>query len=88
MVSGKTVRVVMKIQRKRIEDFIDWYGKNFRIINYEPDDITISFSANDTALRFWAIQYSKYVTVLEPKSLVKMLREDTEGLVKKYLSGK
>ena len=85
MVSGNTVNVVMRIQRDHIEDFIDWYGKNFRIVNYEPDAIVIRFSVNDKALRFWALQYNTYATILEPVSLREMLKEDTERLVEKYL---
>ncbi|MCR5024701.1 MAG: WYL domain-containing protein [Lachnospiraceae bacterium] len=85
MVSGNTVNVTMKIRKDRIEDFIDWYGKVYRIIQNDPDEITIRFSANDNAVRFWALQYGQFVTVLEPASLVGMLREDTERLMAKYL---
>ncbi len=84
MVTGNTVNVVMKIKRDRIEDFIDWYGKNYMIVGYESDEVIIRFSVNDNALRYWALQYSSIATVLEPASLVKTLGEDTELLVKKY----
>ncbi len=84
MVTGNTVNVVMKIKRDRIEDFIDWYGKNYMIVGYESDEEIIRFSVNENALRYWALQYSSIATVLEPASLVKTLGEDTELLVKKY----
>ncbi len=86
MVSGETVYVRMQIKRENIGDFIDWYGKDFRIVGYEPSgDVILRFSVNDNALMFWALQYGKIATVLEPKRLVDKLRKETERLANKYM---
>ncbi len=86
MVSGETVHVRMQIKRENIGDFIDWYGKDFRIVGYEPSgDVILRFSVNDNALMFWALQYGKIATVLEPKRLVDKLRKETERLANKYM---
>lgn len=88
MVTGNTVNVKMRLKRNHIEDFIDWYGKEFRIVEHEPKNVIIRFSVNDNALRFWALQYSEIATVLEPKTLTEQLRLDTERLIDKYVTPK
>lgn len=45
----------------------------------------LRFSVNDNALMFWALQYGKIATVLEPKRLVDKLRQETERLADKYI---
>lgn len=86
MVSGETVHVKMQIKHESIGDFIDWYGKDFKIVDYAPSgDVILRFSVNDNALMFWALQYGKIATVLEPKRLVDKLRQETERLADKYI---
>ena len=86
MVSGETVIVKMQIKRKNIGDFIDRYGKDFNIVGETPSgDVILRFKVNDNALMFWALQYGEIATVLEPKSLVDKLRQETERLAGKYI---
>lgn len=84
MVSGKTVHIVMKVKKSHIGDFIDWYGRDYKIVESDDREVTIRFEGNDNALKYWALQYNSIATVLEPQSLVNMIREETERLVQKY----
>lgn len=85
MVSGDTVTVTMKLLNKNIGDFIDWYGKDFRIVKRGPEEITIKFAVNDTALIYWALQYGKIATVLSPNSVREKLEKEVTLLSDKYL---
>lgn len=85
MVTGNTVNVTMKLNNNNISDFIDWYGKNFMVVNREPEEITIRFAVNDTALIFWALQYGKVATILSPDSVKQRMEAEIKLLADKYL---
>jgi hypothetical protein len=70
---------------KNIGDFIDWYGKDFTVINREGDEIAIRFLVNDTALVFWALQYGKIATIISPASVRERMEHEVKLLADKYL---
>lgn len=85
MVSGETVNVTMKLLKKNIGDFIDWYGKDFMVVKREPEEITIRVSVNDSALIYWALQYGKIATIISPESVKIKLQKEVQLLSDKYL---
>lgn len=85
MVTGETVYVTMKLLKKNIGDFIDWYGKNFMVVNRELEEITIRFSVNDNALIYWALQYGKMATIISPDSVREKMEKEVKLLAEKYL---
>lgn len=85
MLSGKTIPIEMKIKKKSIGDFIDWYGKDFIVTQESDDEVTIRFRGSDTAIKFWALQYGEIATITSPESLKKQIQEEIELLSKKYL---
>lgn len=85
MVTGETVNVTMKLLKKNIGDFIDWYGKDFKVIKDETDEITIRFLVNDTALIFWTLQYGKMATIISPESVKNKMQKEVQLLADKYL---
>ena len=36
------------------------------------------------AMRFWALQYAPYVTILAPQTLVDLVKEDLKNSIEKY----
>ena len=84
MFSGPSVNVKLRATRGTMSELVDWFGKDFRILNQDDEYITVRLSCNATAMRFWALQFGPYVEVLEPKSLRNQIREDVEGMAKKY----
>lgn len=85
MVTGETVNVTMKLLKKNIGDFIDWYGKDFMVIKREPEEITIRVSVNDNALIYWSLQYGKIATIISPESVKVKLQKEVQLLADKYL---
>ena len=84
MYSGESARVTLKLAKTRIGDFIDWFGKDYRKIEEQDENITIQVKANIEAVYFWALQYSKIVEVLSPKSLRDRIREGAMNIAKMY----
>lgn len=85
MVTGDTVSVTMKLLKKNIGDFIDWYGKDFMVVKRETEEITIRCSVNDNALIYWALQYGKMATIVSPNSVREKMQKEVQLLADKYL---
>jgi len=84
MFSGESQRVVMKTSPSMAGELIDWFGNNVTFTEETKDSVIAHVTVNLQAMRFWALQYAPYVTVLEPKELVDKVREDLETALEKY----
>ncbi|ORU00168.1 hypothetical protein D081_1262 [Anaerovibrio sp. JC8] len=84
MFSGETVPVWIKTQPNRMGDLVDWFGKDFTIEEEKEDYIVIRVKCNESAIRYWALQYGPNVEVLRPKELRDQLRKDVENMWQKY----
>ena len=69
MFGGESVTVKMRTFPYMMDALVDWFGKAFRIMQEENDQMIVTLSCNETAMKYWALQYGEYVEVLEPKSL-------------------
>lgn len=88
MFSGNSVSVLLKTDAKFMNDLVDWFGKDFQIMKKYTEDgvdmMEIHVYCNEQAMEYWALQYGKRVTVLEPPSLREKIREDIEGMRERY----
>ena len=86
MFSGESVSVKMKTYIWMMDSLIDWFGKDFFILEKNEDKMIISVKCNEQAMMFWAMQYGKYVVVLEPEGLREKIRENVEYMYSEYCS--
>lgn len=85
MFSGESVMVLLHTHQKTMDELVDWFGKDFSIVERYPDGtMDVRIRCNENAMEYWALQYGKYVTVLEPASLRGKLRADIEEMRKRY----
>lgn len=84
MFSGKSETIQLKTTADMMTDLVDWFGDDFSITSKKGDEIVIRLSCNETAMRYWALQYGAYVEVIKPKSLREQIREDIRGMTDKY----
>lgn len=84
MYSGNNERVTLKIRKDNIGDFIDWYGKEYSIVEMEDENVTVSIRANVNAVYFWALQYGSIAEVLKPITLREMIRDGLQEMLLKY----
>lgn len=69
MFSGESVRVKFWIYRNMLDALIDWFGRDFDILQHTDDRILISVRVNLQAMRYWIMQFGEHVEVIEPKTL-------------------
>jgi len=85
MAFGKSVYAKVKINKEeKVNDFIDWFGKDvdFEKINNE---IIASLKVNEESLIFWALQYGRYVEILEPLETRNKIIQVIDDMKKQYL---
>ena len=71
-----------------IDNVIDMFGQNVNIKDMGYGNYKFSLTASPSAMRFWLLQYGKYVKLLSPQSLVEQVKSDINEMSKLYSEGK
>ena len=67
-----------------IDNVLDWFGRDVCIIELSDGNIKFSVTASPRAMRFWVLQFGKYVKLLSPSSLVEQIKSDISEMEKLY----
>ena len=86
MFSGESIWVKFLTDVSRLDAVIDWFGKSFNILQRNGNQILISVKVNETAMKYWAMQYGDDIEIVEPKSLRQRVMETAETILKKHSS--
>ena len=84
MAFGKSVTAKVKIKTEdKVNDFIEWFGKDveFEKVN---DYVVASLKVNEESLIFWALQYGRYVEILEPIETRNKIIQVIDDMKKQY----
>lgn len=85
MFSGPSEKVVFTIPKDMLDTVVDWFGTGVIIKETDRDLMEISVKVNKMAMRYWALQYARYATVLSPEDLVQQVRGDLEEAAGRYI---
>jgi predicted DNA-binding transcriptional regulator YafY len=67
-----------------VDQIIDWFGTDIRIIETDENTVTVSLKASPNAMEHWATQYINYVEVTKPIELREKIRESLKKAQEKY----
>ena len=67
-----------------IDNVLDWFGRDVRIEKLADGNYKFTVFAGLRAMRFWILQFGKYVKVLSPQPLVDRVKEDIDEMQKLY----
>lgn len=84
MYSGDSISVKLMVDIEIMNELVDWFGKDFRILEKYDKTMKILVKCNEDAMRYWALQYGPHVEVLEPKYLREWVREAVSSMAEKY----
>lgn len=84
MFSGESRPIVLQTTSGMAGELIDWFGKSVRFEELEGNTIRAHVTANLAAMRYWALQYAPFVTVLAPQSLVEQVKTDLKDSIERY----
>lgn len=87
MFTGQSASIRLRFKKSFLNEFVDWFGtKNVIFSEQTEDEITARVTANEIAMRKWALQYALHVKVLSPESLVNQIKEDIRQASKNYFT--
>ncbi|MGN1248776.1 MAG: helix-turn-helix transcriptional regulator [Candidatus Spyradocola sp.] len=84
MFSGDSARVTLQTTPDMAGELIDWFGAGVTFSNETPTSTLAHVTANLHAMRFWALQYAPYVTILSPQSLADTVKTDLRTALQRY----
>ena len=90
MFSGESIRVKFLTSELMIDSLVDWFGKDFNILQQIVDESTntkkllISVKVNAEAMKYWAMQYGENVEIVEPLSLRETICKTAEKIFKAH----
>lgn len=85
MFSGPSEPILLRVDRTKIDDIIDWLGEDIYIQDNKEDTVCVRVKANLNAMKYWAIQFGRFVEVLEPSSLRSAVKDTLLEINKKYI---
>lgn len=71
-----------------IDNVIDTFGRNVNITDIGDGNYKFLLHASPAAMRYWLLQYGKYVKLLSPQSLVEQIKSDIQEMRKLYTEEK
>ncbi len=84
MFAGDSKRVIMRTTPGMAGELIDWFGSGVTFSDETENSVIAHVTANLQAMRFWALQYAPYVTILAPQNLVDTVKDDLANSLKHY----
>ena len=84
MFQDESAPVTFRFKKYIINDVMDWFGNDIQFSDETEDEATARVTVNLEAMRLWAMQYGRHVTVLSPQSLVDTVAADLKEAAEKY----
>ena len=81
---GESASVLLEVQTNTLDEIIDWFGHDYKIVLWEKGKIRVRVNCNRYAMFYWALQYGGIVEVIEPLSLRREIADEVEKMYKKY----
>ena len=84
MFSGESIFVKFWAENFMIDALVDWFGKDFKILQKTDEKILIRVKVNETAMKFWAMQYGEYIEIISPERLRNEIRLTAKEIFEKH----
>lgn len=86
MMSGKVLKVTLRIDKRHLHTLYDQFGTHVRFKNEQEDTIDVELKAALYSVLFWALQYYRSVEVLAPSELREVLADAGQMIHGMYVS--
>ena len=84
MFTGKAYRVTFLIDKNHLNDVFDWFGSDVELNETEDKMIKVIVKVDKNAMLYWAMQYIKFVQVIDPPELVENIKQALVEALDKY----
>lgn len=84
MFPGRSIDVKFRADKLNMGDLMDWFGAGMKILSEDDGFVTVRVKVNEESMHCWALQYGRYVEVLEPISLRNKIAQSIRRMAEKY----
>lgn len=86
MFSEKVQWVTIRVNTDQFTQIVDWFGDNFVVVaeDVSSNTIDIKVKVNLNAFKYWVLQYSTCVKVIDPPKYRKLIKEIIQEIAQKY----
>ncbi len=84
MFSGESIPVTFRMPVTLVGDVLDWFGQDITFTDKQDGFIIARVTVNRDAMRHWALQYARHVTVLSPADLAETVKADLQSALTRY----
>ena len=84
MFSGESVTVKLIADTYMMDDLVDWFGRDFHVRVEDNGKMLVTLKCNESAMKYWALQYGECVEILSPNSLRESIAKIVQGMVRTY----
>lgn len=84
MFSGESVFVKFWADKNILDAVVDWFGKDFKILQKTSDKILINVKVNETAMKFWTMQCGEYVEIISPETLRFSIQQTAKNIFERH----
>jgi len=67
-----------------MDELVDWFGKDFRIMEDGQGKMTVTLKCNEQAMRYWALQYGECIEIKEPDRLRQVVKASIRKMADTY----
>ena len=67
-----------------MDDLVDWFGQDFHVRVEDNGKMLVTLKCNESAMKFWALQYGECVEILSPNSLRESIAKIVQGMYEAY----
>ena len=82
--TDKPERITFVADNEIIDQIIEWFGKDVRILKKDEEHVEVVLTASPNAMEYWALQFLDYVEVTAPEELRKRIKKALEKGKAKY----
>ena len=84
MFTGRADRITFLTDEKHLNDVFDWFGSDVELKKTDDNRIRVTVKADKNAMLYWAMQYSRYVKVIDPPELVENIKQSLAEALDQY----
>ena len=84
MFGGESVIVKLITDTYMMDDLVDWFGRDFHVRVEENGKMLVTLKCNESAMKYWALQYGECIEILSPNSLRESIVKIVQGMLGKY----
>lgn len=84
MFTGESKPVTFTAKNYLIGELVDWFGNDIEFSNQTEQHVTAKVQVNLQAMRCFALQYARHLTITNPPSLVEEVKQDLREAVDNY----